>query len=189
MAEIASPPRLLSIEEYLAFEEASEVRHEYIDGDLYAFAGASWAHSRIGMNIARRLLNATDDSRCLVFYADMMVRASERVYYYPDLVVTCDERDLGSRISAFPCTVIEILSPTTESIDRREKLMAYRALDTVQAYLIVSTDERRVARHWRDEDGTWRRADVIGDGLVAVPCLDTELALADIYRGVEVPAG
>lgn len=189
MAEIASPPLLLSVEEFLAFEDASSVRHEYVDGELYAFAGASWWHNRIAGNIFRQLSIAADDGPCTVFISDMKLRAAERLIYYPDVVVSCDPDEVGQPVVTRPCFIVEVLSPSTESIDRREKLMAYRAIETLRAYLVVYTEQRRVVHHWRDEQGAWQRADVVGDGTITVPCPETELALSDIYRGVEIPAG
>lgn len=184
MADAARPGRLLTVDEYLDFEESSDVRHEYVDGELYAFAGASWWHNRIAMNIASRLLAAAGDGPCTVFHADMKLRATERVFYYPDVMVTCDPAEVGNPFVIHPCLVVEVLSPTTEAIDRREKLLAYHAMETLQAYLVVASDDRRVVRQWRDEDGVWQRADIIGDGTAPIPCPEMTLALSEIYRGV-----
>jgi Uma2 family endonuclease len=80
--------------------------------------------------------------------------------------------------------VIEVLSPSTEGTDRREKLFAYQGIASLRAYLIVHQDERRVERYWRAATGPWRQEDIAGDAAVPIPCLDFDLSLADIYEGV-----
>ena len=140
------------------------------------------------MNITHALLNAAATSACFVFHADTRVRASERVYYLPDVVVTCDPEDRGELFVSRPCLVVEVLSPSTEAIDRREKLLAYRGITPLRSYLIVASDERRVVHHWRDSQSSWQRTDLLGDGTIPIPCPVTALSLTDIYRDIEFPA-
>jgi Uma2 family endonuclease len=86
-----------------------------------------------------------------------------------------------------PCLVVEVASPSTESIDRREKLLAYRSIPTLRAYLIVAQDGRRVERCWRGEDGEWRQGEAVGKGSkVLIPCPSPiEITLSEIYEGLE----
>ena len=86
-----------------------------------------------------------------------------------------------------PCVVVEVTSPTTARVDRSEKLLAYRGIASLRAYLIVDHRRRRVERHWRDLTSAWLQDEVTGDGSVPLPCLDVELTLDAIYRGVELP--
>lgn len=181
---MATPHRLMTIEEYLALEEASDVKHEYVDGELHAFAGANRHHNRIVANVARLLLNAAVNGPCDVLIADMKVRAPLTRFYYPDIVVVCDSTDTDNLIVERPCYIVEVLSPSTEAIDRREKAAAYRGITSLQGMTLVSSEERRVAHYWRDDHGNWQRTDVIGDGMLRIPCPATELTLADIYRNV-----
>ena len=104
-----------------------------------------------------------------------------------DVQVVCDAADTEQMYKTSPCVVVEVLSPSTQSIDLREKLLAYRLIDSLRAYVIVYRDEMRVLRHYRDENGTWWDADVSGAGRVPFPCPVVELTLADIYRIAVLP--
>ncbi len=180
----ATPHPYLSVEEYLRLEEASSVRHEYVGGELYALAGASDRHNRIAMNLAAHLWMAARGGPCRVYGSDMKLRVADDAVYYPDIQVVCDPEDTEEWYKSRPCLVVEVLSPSTEAIDRREKLLAYRRLPSLKAYVVVYRDECRVARHWRDEQGVWWQAEVEGEGRVPFPCPALELSLADIYEGL-----
>jgi Uma2 family endonuclease len=186
MAQRASPYPDLTVDEYLKFEESASVRHEYVGGQLYAFAGASTNHNRLIRNFILSLSSATEGSACEVFFNDLKLRIGESLFYYPDLMVVCDPDNASPLYQSWPCLVVEILSPSTEAADRREKLFAYRQITTLQAYLIVWQDQRRVQRHYRDANGEWANAEVAGTGNVPLTCPEITLTLDDIYRGVEV---
>jgi Uma2 family endonuclease len=177
----AIPHRLLTVDEYLAFEQTSSVRHEYVGGSVYAFAGASRRHNRIIMNIARPLLNAVGDGPCEVHLETVKLRPANDVFYYPDIMVVCDESDDESLYATRPTLVVEVLSPSTEMIDRRDKLLAYRSISTMKAYVIVFQNEPRVIRHWRDDDGAWRTEELLIDGRVPFPGANVELTLSKMY--------
>ncbi len=104
------------------------------------------------------------------------------------MVVCPPEGEPGDDEALFeeaPCLVVEVTSPSTENIDRREKLLAYRRITSLKAYLIVDQQELRVERHWRDESRRWWRAEAVGtEGVVPVPCPETELTLSQIYEGL-----
>jgi Uma2 family endonuclease len=174
----------LSVDDFLLLEETSPVRHEYLAGTLQAKAGASAAHNQIAGNLFGHLWMATRGSGCRVFMNDMLLGVSEQVLYYPDVMVTCDPADRDPRIVRNPCLVIEVLSPTTTQIDLREKLLAYRTLPGLDAYVIVWQNERHVQRHWRDAYGAWWPAEIMGDGQLPLPCPELLLSLNDIYEGV-----
>ena len=185
MVQQASTPHPpLSVEDYLRLEEASSVRHEYVGGELYALAGATDRHNRIAGNLFARLWTAARGGPCRVYGSDMMLRVAEDLFYYPDVQVVCDPADGDERYKTLPCLVIEVLSPSTETVDRREKLLAYRRLPSLKAYVVVYRDDRRVQRHWRDDHGAWGQAEVQGEGLVTFPCPESELLLDDIYEGL-----
>jgi len=136
----------LSVDEYLAGELESQVRHEYVDGEVYAMVGASDRHGLITLNLAGLLSQRLPD-RCQVFSSDMKVRirtAERDIFYYPDVLVSCDPRDREPYYRQYPCLVVEVLSPHTARLDRFEKFMFYRQLDTLQEYLLVSQDYRQV---------------------------------------------
>lgn len=184
MAEAVVPPPLLSVDEYLELEQGSSIKHEYVEGALYALAGSTDRHNRIAINILRALADAADGTPCRVYISDMRVQIG-KVFYYPDVMVACEEPDTDNPIyRRDPCLLVEVTSRGTASIDRREKLLVYRQIPSVRAYLIADQDARRVERHFRDDDGVWQRADVVNDGAFPVPCPQTELTLDAIYKGL-----
>ena len=183
-----TPP--LTVDEYLEMEEASPTKHEYVAGQIFSLAGASERHNRIAMNVAAQLWAAAGDGPCRVYGSDMRLRIGDDVVYYPDVQVVCDPADTEQRYTSSPCVVVEVLSPSTSSIDLREKLMAYRRIERLRAYVIVFQDERRVLRHYRAEDDAWFDAlHFADDSRVPFPCPEVDLSLADIYRGVELLGG
>src|SRR4051794_25729464 len=111
----------VSIEDYLDGEEISQTRHEFIDGEVYAMAGASDKHYRIAMNIATKLDSHLADSKCEAFMAEMKLQADEKTFYYPDVFVSCDKIIKSSFYREEPILIIEVVSPSTRQIDRREK--------------------------------------------------------------------
>lgn len=176
---------LVSVEDYLEMEERSNVRHEYVAGTLYAMVGGTDRHNRIAGNIYRTLSDVADHGPCRVYFTDMRFLIGA-VYYYPDVMVACEAPETENPIwRTNPCLVVEVLSPSSEATDRREKLLAYQSVSTVQAYLIVHHDAQRVERHFRRDDGKWARADHVYDGYIPVPCPETRLTLAQIYRGLD----
>ena len=113
----------------------------------------------------------------------MRLRIGDDAVYYPDGQVVCEPEDAEQRYTTAPCVVVEVLSPSTESIDLREKLVAYRRISSLQAYVIVYRDQRRVLCHWR-EDTVWYDALIGAGGRVKFPCPAVELTLAEIYEGL-----
>jgi Uma2 family endonuclease len=177
----------MTVEEYLRFDEGAAIKHEYVAGDVYAMSGVTLRHNAIARNVIRHLDAAADGGPCQVFFSDVRLRAADDTYYYPDVMVVCGRTAELDVVVTEPCVVVEVTSPSTARIDRGEKLMAYRAIPSLRAYLIVDHRRRRVERHWRsDLAAMWTRDEVVGDGSVVVPCLDVELTLDAIYRGVDL---
>jgi len=185
----ASPLRTMTVEEYFRFEESSPLRHEYVSGELYELSGNTSRHIRIVMNIGTRLFTTAGDGPCQVYLNQMRLGVAHDKYYYPDVAVVCTPVGDLDVVARDACVVVEVTSPSTARIDRGEKLDAYRRLPSLQSYLIVDHRRRRVERHWRDAlGGAWQREEIVGEGRIAVPCLDVELTLDEIYRRVELPA-
>ena len=185
---MTQPAALLHIglDDYLQGELVSDIRHEYVAGQVFAMAGAGEAHNRISLNIAFHLRAASRGTPCGVFISDMKVRvAAHEAFYYPDVVLTCDPHDRESLYKTSPCLIAEVLSPSTEIIDRREKLIAYRTLPSLRDYLLVAQDSRRVERFRRTEAGEWRH-EILEDGDLTFTCGDREvrLSVADLYEDV-----
>lgn len=186
----SSLPAKLSVEDYLAGEDGAELRHEYIDGETYAMGDASDRHGLIASNLVALLRPQIRGRGCQLFVNDMKVRlriSSQDVFYYPDLLLACDPKDRETYFRTNPCAIIEILSKTTERIDRREKMFAYTRLPSLKDYLLISQTEWAVWHHRRSRD--WA-ADVLTDGGLKLDCLDAELSLVSIYEeiaGLERP--
>lgn len=185
MNMLASPTRL-SVDDYLAGEEASEVRHEYIAGELYAMTGASRSHGLIAANLVAFVRPLLRGGHCQAFVSDMKVRlevAGDDIFYYPDLLLTCDPEDRARDYCRAPCLVAEILSPQTVRIDRREKFLAYTSLPSLRAYLLIAQEQRQVELFRRERD--WQ-PEVFHGGSVPLDCLDASLPLDVIYEDVEL---
>jgi Uma2 family endonuclease len=181
--------RPLPVDESLRLEAASQVRHEYVAGELFAMAGASRRHTRIAMNIATACFAVTRQRRdCETFVADGLLQAADDVFYYPDVMVACGPATATDRVVRDPSVLVEVTPPRTAAIDHREKLATYRRIASLRTYLIVEQSRRHVERHWRNEGGEWRSETPVGDGRVPVPALDIELTLQEIYDGAELPA-
>lgn len=175
---------LMSVEDYLEAEATSTVRHEFVDGHLYALAGVTNRHDDIVVNIITQFRSASRGTPCRIRTGEVMLQVSSTRFYYPDVHVICHPVSVTSRTVTDPCVIVEVLSPTTAQIDLREKLFAYKTIESLRAYYVVHQDRKTVENHWRDDDGTWWHGTLHGDGMLRVPCLDVELRLDDIYDGV-----
>ncbi len=185
---LAMPEHTIDIQEYLDGELQGDIRHEYLAGQVYAMAGAGEKHNRISLNMAFHLRAAARGKPCGVFISDMKVRVEQSdTFYYPDVMVTCDPQDTESLYKRLPCLIVEVLSPSTEAIDRREKFFAYRSLPSLRHYLLISQDQRRVEWHSRGESG-WLFALLENDGLMEISCegLQAAFSLDDIYEDVRL---
>ncbi|MDS4031828.1 MAG: Uma2 family endonuclease [Candidatus Contendobacter sp.] len=183
-------PRWLSVEDYLAFEERSEIKHEYINGEIYAMAGASARHNQIAGNLFARLLAHLRGSPCQVFFADVKLHLKELgadIFYYPDLMVCCDPNDRDPYYRTRPCLIVEVLSSGTARTDQREKLFAYARLDSLQGYLLLEQDRIGAILHWR-EGGDWRRVEFNDPQTeLTLPCAGLTIRLAELYEGTGLP--
>ena len=185
----ASALPTMTVEEYFRFEESSEIKHEYVAGEVYAMSGATVRHNRIAGNIFVRLVPVARRGSCDVFMGEMRVEVARDRHYYPDVTVVCTPLAELDVVARSPCVVVEVTSPSTARIDRGEKLDAYRSISSLEAYLIIDHRRRRVERHSRDvHSREWRREEIVGEGRVGVPCLDVELTLDEIYERVELPS-
>ncbi len=182
-------PRLLSLQEYVEGELYSEIRHEYVAGQVYAMAGAGERHNRIAGNLFFQLRVSARGGPCGVFMSDMKIRVDVHdVCYYPDVSLICDPEDTDEYLKRRPCLILEVSSPSTEATDRREKWFAYRGIPELRYYLLASSDERRVEYFVRGEEGDWKTA-VLDEGeVLSVVCEDyrCEMTLEDIYEDVRL---
>lgn len=187
---MAVPEELLKIsaEEYLALEEKSEIRHEYVAGYIFAMAGASDAHNIIAGNVYARLRQHIRRNGCRVYAVDMKVRVEAvDAFYYPDVMVTCEPFVAKSVFKSKPILLVEVLSPGAEVTDRREKLSAYFKLESLIEYVLISQDERRVEIYRRDKRGKIQMQVLGADHevrLESTPNGPLTLTMDDIYEDV-----
>ncbi len=175
----------LSVEAYLELERHSPIKHEYVGGILHAMGGSSDSHNRVAVNLIARLYEPSRASGCQVYVNDMKVYVNER-FYYPDVMVVCAE-DPDPYYKTQPCFIAEILSPSTASIARREKLDAYLTLPSLLTYLLIDTEKRRIEGYSRTAQG-WQVQVWEDEGEVPVARLGAFLELSDIYAGLN-PTG
>lgn len=186
MAGAAEAQAVISEQEYLEGEKLSDTRHEYVAGYVYAMAGSSKRHAEIALNIATLLKLAARGTPCKTYVSDIKVRvASHKSYFYPDVVLGCDNDETDDYYLEAPCLIVEVLSESTEKRDRREKLLAYMNIPSVQAYMLVAQERPEVELYYREETGNWwvQVYDKLDDSLL-LPCVDQQVTLADIYEAV-----
>ena len=179
-------PRRMTREEYLAFEERSSIRHEYVAGEVYAMSGPTTRHNTISLNIHRHLHADARACGCRVFVEAVKLSVLDRVYY-PDVIVACVKAaDVDLTIDE-PSMIVEVTSPSTRATDRREKLDAYMRIPSLRVYLIVEQRRKQVIAYARDAGEEWQRHEREGDGEIPIAFLNHRLSLAEIYEDVSLP--
>jgi Uma2 family endonuclease len=179
----------LSEDEYLRLEAQSPIKHEYVNGDVFAMTGGTLRHNVIAANVLAALRSHLRNTPCRAFINDVRVRIEKtHSYYYPDVLVACahgtQTLDLNAVTIDDPVLVIEVLSPSTEATDRREKLLAYRTLSSLSEYVLISQDEARVEIHRRHGAIGWDRIEYSGAETVDLAAVDLRIAMLDIYDGI-----
>lgn len=150
-------PLFMTWEEYLAFEEQSSCRHEFINGTVYAMSGASLAHNRIAQELVLAFRSHLRGGPCEPFFlqAKLEIRTErDLIMYYPDAMVSCRPEDRTDQMVRNPKLVVEILSKSTQHIDRREKAMVYQSVEAIEEYVLIAQNQPRVIVHRRAE--SWR---------------------------------
>ena len=178
----------ISPEEYLEEEKLSTIKHEYRQGQVYAMAGASDAHVLITANVLTLVRNNVRGTGCRVYVTDMKAQIEKaNTFYYPDIMVTCDERDRTEEyFKRYPCLIVEVLSRTTEAFDRGDKFADYRQLDTLQEYVLISSDKVRVDCFRRDGEGRWVLYPYTAGEEVHLASIDFRTAIANLYEDVSL---
>ncbi|HEV2720556.1 MAG TPA: Uma2 family endonuclease [Thermoanaerobaculia bacterium] len=177
--------------EYLEIERRSEIKHEYINGRMYALPGASRQHIKIALSVAASLRSQLEDRNCDVYMADMRVNVhpSGR-YVYPDVVAVCGEQrfeDFEVDTLLNPTVIVEVLSDTTERHDRGEKFDLYRTIASLREYVLVAQNTMRV-EHYVLQEGQWVFSALKGaEEHLVLASIGCEISLADVYKNVEFP--
>jgi Uma2 family endonuclease len=175
-------------ESYLALEEIAEVKHEFLDGQVWAMAGGTPEHAAICGNVMTLLNVQLQGRRCRVFSSDLRVRVlATGLGTYPDVTVVCgkleaDPEDRRGHTVVNPRVVVEILSPSTEEYDRREKLSHYQKISSLDEIVLIAHDRHEIEVVRRETDGTWSRH-LAGDGQAArLTSVECDLPVAEVYR-------
>jgi Uma2 family endonuclease len=182
-----SQPRL-SPEEYLALDRAAEFRNEYYDGHMYAMSGGSYPHGKIIGNLCGGLWQGLKGKPCVVVPNDLRVRITPRSYTYPDIVVVCGpERFADDQKDTLlnPTLLMEVLSPSTELVDREFKSRHYQRIESLQEYALVSQTKPYIEIHRRQPGGDWLLSEISGlDATCRFESLGCEIPFSEIYYNV-----
>lgn len=179
----------ISVDDYLAGEEVSPVRYEYIYGEVWAMAGASQNHGRLVGSLFNLLSSHLQISACEAYTEGIKVRADEETFYYPDVLVTCEGNFNNRYYSESPKLIIEVISPSTEKIDRREKLIAYQKMPSVHEIVLVDQEKIALEIHRRQPDGRWITYYFDDtDTEFTLDSVELTLTLAEVYRRVNFEA-
>lgn len=182
-----SPINLFSVEEYLKAEESSETRHEYLGGQIFAMAGASEEHNLIVGSIYALLRSHLRGTSCRPFVSDMKIKVETEkvdIFYYPDIIVTCDPQDNDRYVKTRPNLIVEVLSDSTKTTDKREKLVNYQTLASLQEYVLVSQDEIKVEVYRQDALGNWSIQTLGKSDRLELNSVGLTLTMADIYEDI-----
>jgi Uma2 family endonuclease len=189
MSQPPSPVRRYTVEEYQALEEASEQRHEYFEGEVFAMSGATSRHNLIAQNCAFSLRQSLRGKGCKVFLEGVQLAVQASQYYtYPDVFVTCHSEDAeAERIMRHPVLIIKILSPSTADHDRSWKFNQYKQLPSLQHYLLVSQHTCLVEWFRREPSGVWSFTPLgeLSDTL-ELPELGVALRVQDVYDEIDI---
>lgn len=182
-----SPVTFLSVDEYLLAEDKSEIRHEYLGGQTFAMAGASEEHNLIVGNIYALLRPHLRRTTCRPFVSDMKIKVETQkvdIFYYPDILVTCDPQDNDRYVKTRPNLIVEVLSDSTKTTDKREKLVNYQNLESLREYVLVSQDEIKVEVYRQDAQGNWSVQILGRSDDLELNSVGLTLTMADIYEDV-----
>ncbi|MEA1048452.1 Uma2 family endonuclease [Lamprobacter modestohalophilus] len=175
----------ITVDDYLAGEAESPIKHEYVDGEVFAMGGATDAHVTISLNLASSLRAHLRGGPCRVYITDMKLQVERaNAFFYPDVFVTCAAADAPEPlIKRSPSVVIEILSKSTEGYDRGDKFARYRLLDSLQDYVLIDSRRRVIDVFRRHADG-WLLQPLAEDDRLELPTLDFGCTMDEIYEDV-----
>lgn len=178
----------MTVEEYLAFERASEEKHEFVDGEIFAMSGGTYEHSTIAQSVGAILRMALLGRRCAVQNSDIkiFIPATER-FVYPDAAVVCGRpefKDEKREVLLNPRVIVEVLSPSTEDYDRGDKFTNYRTIPSLKHYIMAAQDKPLIEVYtWRD-DGPWSLQSYGPGTTIELSALECSLNVDQIYAGV-----
>lgn len=179
----------MTLEEYLEFDYNAEGRYEYFDGEVVEMSGGSPEHSLLGNRIGRLLGNQIESKGCLVFNSEVQIKVPTMLpYRYGDISALCKKpiyEELGNqRLLVNPTLIVEVLSPSTENFDREEKFRAYKSIDSLREYLLVSQVKKFVTLYAKHNEKFWFQSEYVEGESLKIESLDCDLTVDEIYQGI-----
>ncbi|MEA5512139.1 Uma2 family endonuclease [Crocosphaera sp. UHCC 0190] len=173
-------------EEYLEWEEKQPLKYEYMDGEVYAMTGGTLPHAELAFNFASALRNHLRVKGCKILISDAKVQVSEKgPYHYPDVIVSCDERDKKAmKFLQYPCLIVEVLSPSTEGFDRGKKFRNYRKIETLKEYVLVSSEQKLIECFLINDQGIWELYSFAENDELRLTSVDFNCPIELIYEDV-----
>jgi Uma2 family endonuclease len=186
MIATPQPPQKMTVEEYLEWEARQEIRHEYVNGEIFAMTGGSIPHNDIALNLYRALYPHLRPRGCRVNVSDVKLQlSSSSAYFYPDVIVSCDPQDLNSRkFIQHPKLIVEVLSPSTEAKDRGEKFTYCRTIPTLQEYVLIDSEKIAVDCYRRGEGRMWLYYPYTAGDIITLDSIEFEFPIELLYEGV-----
>jgi Uma2 family endonuclease len=179
----------LSLDEYLVWENAQPTRNEFHRGVVRPTGDMTRREAVAGNNVARHLGNQLGTYPCQVFAYSMKVQIGDDTILYPDVLVTCDKADLRTEmIFRSPRLVVEVVSSTSQAYDRSQKFALYRRLTSLQEYVLVDPETRRIEAFRRTPDNQWLFVDMSTEPAVHLASIDQSIPLAEVFDGIDPPA-
>jgi Uma2 family endonuclease len=176
--------KTISIEQYLEFEKTAELRHEFVEGQLFAMAGSNLKHNEIIFRIRSALTKAAQEKHCQIATESLKVQTQFGRYRYPDVVISC-EIGLDEYFVENPCFIAEVQSDSTAETDNGTKLEEYTKIPSLQRYAIISQKTRQVVVYKREAE-IWTFEVLLENGEIEIPCLDATLTLEQIYANLKL---
>ena len=187
---IASPQqKYITADEYLAWESRQEIRHEYCDGNMFAMAGGTVNHDELAFNFRRLLIDRVENDGCHMSGSNVKIMLNKATSFrYPDLSVSCnDEVEANSTFYEFPNLIVEVLSESTENVDRGDKFQEYIQIPTLEEYVLVSTKRMQVECFRRSEGRMWLYTAYQSGEVVEIISIGTKFPSEQLYKNVQLP--
>jgi Uma2 family endonuclease len=175
----------MTLTEFLKWEEQQVERYEFYQGEIFAMAGRSARHNRVVLNLASRIGDHLDGTPCQVFAMSMKVQIRDGILY-PDVIVTCAKAEAGDELTVTnPRLIIEILSPSTNACDKRDKFILYCTLASLREYVLIDPAKRQVEVFTLSQDGAWLPADQTQTGVLSLSSIDCKLPMQSVFKGTQ----
>ena len=186
MIAIPQAPQKMTVEEYLEWEAQQEIRHEYVNGEVFAMTGNTIPHNDLALNFYTALRPHLRSRGCRMNVSDVKLQVSfQSRYYYPDVIVSCDPEDINSRnFIQNPKIIVEVLSPSTSAKDRDEKFTCYLKIPTLQEYILIDSQKIFVERYCRGEGRMWLYYPYTAGEIVTLSSIEFDLPIELLYEGV-----